>query len=283
MTKSNKNFGWVKLYRSLRNNWMWEEKPFTAAQAWIDILMRASYEDCDFGLGGEIISIKSGTFVTSLHKLAEAWGWDRAKVRRYLKRLESELRITLNVNAKRTTISVMNWAFYQDERTDMIHNSNPNHNTDDPEVNLIKKNKNTNKKNENPLDHPADDRPVEDPLFEQFWRAYPKKQGKGAALKAWKKIRPSKSLVEKMLVSVEAAKGCEQWQKQNGQFIPYPATWLNQGRWDDEVPAADVQLTPNEIGYIEQYMKMGYTREEMIEKVLMEREEDAKRHNAVFS
>lgn len=71
-------------------------------------------------------------------------------------------------------------------------------------------------------------------LFELFWLAYPKKVGKGAALKAWTKLKPSQTLLETMVTAVQVQIAWPQWQKENGQFIPHPATWLNQGRWQDE-------------------------------------------------
>ena len=70
--------------------------------------------------------------------------------------------------------------------------------------------------------------------FDSFWSAYPKKVGKGAAQKAWKKIKPNKELVAKMLEAVAVAKTSRQWLDNGGQFIPHPATWLNQERWEDE-------------------------------------------------
>lgn len=71
--------------------------------------------------------------------------------------------------------------------------------------------------------------------FDLFWQAYPKKVGKGAAKKAWKKIKPSKSLLETILIAIKQQKDSDQWQKDKGQFIPMPSTWLNQERWEDEV------------------------------------------------
>lgn len=74
-----------------------------------------------------------------------------------------------------------------------------------------------------------------DDAFETFWKAYPRKVGKDAARKAWKKKGCTVNLLEKMLVTLEAQRQCKQWQKEDGQFIPHPSTWLNEGRWDDEV------------------------------------------------
>lgn len=68
--------------------------------------------------------------------------------------------------------------------------------------------------------------------FAEFWIAYPKKVGKGAAESAWKKRKPSLPIV---LSAIHAAKGSSAWLKDDGQFIPNPATWLNQKRWEDSL------------------------------------------------
>lgn len=84
------------------------------------------------------------------------------------------------------------------------------------------------------IDIPSFQTPIEE-LFLKFWKAYPKKVGKQDALKSFKKIKPSKELVDKMVSVIEDAKNTEQWTKNGGQYIPNPSTWLNQGRWDDDI------------------------------------------------
>ena len=73
-----------------------------------------------------------------------------------------------------------------------------------------------------------------DTAFESFWGAYPKKVGKADALKAWKKNKAAQH-INKALKTIERMKATDQWQREGGRFIPNPATWINQGRWDDEV------------------------------------------------
>lgn len=70
--------------------------------------------------------------------------------------------------------------------------------------------------------------------FERFWKAYPKKVAKDKALKAFEKIKPNDETVNQMIDAIELFKQTKQWKENNGQFIPYPATWLNQKRWEDE-------------------------------------------------
>ena len=75
------------------------------------------------------------------------------------------------------------------------------------------------------------------PGFEAFWAAYPRKIGKRAAMTAWARLKVNGNL-DKVLAAVEQQKRSEQWMRDGGQFIPHPATWLNQGRWDDEPASA---------------------------------------------
>lgn len=71
--------------------------------------------------------------------------------------------------------------------------------------------------------------------FEAFWRAYPKKNAKTACLTKWKQIHPDQNLLQIIMSALEQQKKSEQWAKDGGKYIPYPHTWLNQGRWEDEI------------------------------------------------
>jgi hypothetical protein len=77
--------------------------------------------------------------------------------------------------------------------------------------------------------------------FSLFWIAYPRKVGKAAALKAWQKAK-GKPDVDSILDAVRNQSQSEQWNKDGGQFIPNPATWLNQGRWDDGIQSKPKQV-----------------------------------------
>ena len=82
--------------------------------------------------------------------------------------------------------------------------------------------------------------------FAAFWAVYPKKVGKGAAEKSFAKYKPDDELTTRMIQAVQAARRSEQWQKDGGQYIPNPATWLNQKRWEDEIqPAAAPHYQPS--------------------------------------
>jgi hypothetical protein len=72
--------------------------------------------------------------------------------------------------------------------------------------------------------------------FDRFWQTYPKKVGKGKARAWWLKHQPSEALAQTMLAAVRRDVDTAQWRKDGGQFIPHPATWLHQSRWEDTPP-----------------------------------------------
>lgn len=71
------------------------------------------------------------------------------------------------------------------------------------------------------------------PDFIEFWNTYPRKEGKKSALKAWIKAKDKPEIFQ-IRRKLAIQKHSDQWQKDGGQYIPMPATWLNGGRWMDE-------------------------------------------------
>ena len=80
-----------------------------------------------------------------------------------------------------------------------------------------------------------------DIYFARFWETYPRKESKQTARKAFEKLNPDEALLQTMLEAVERFKESEQWKEDNGRFIPYPATWINQKRWEDEPQKASAK------------------------------------------
>ena len=72
--------------------------------------------------------------------------------------------------------------------------------------------------------------------FDTFWREYPKKKSKGTALKAFNKAL-KRTDFDTIMEALRTLKGSQEWTKDGGQYVPYPATWLNADGWNDEVNA----------------------------------------------
>ena len=73
--------------------------------------------------------------------------------------------------------------------------------------------------------------------FDVFWQAYPKKVNKRDAEKAFRSVTVS---VDILVAAIEKQKNTKDWQKENGQFIPYPATWLRRGGWENDAAPVTV-------------------------------------------
>lgn len=106
--------GWFPVHRQLQEHWLWQDKPFSKGQAWIDLLMLANYEDSKAPYKGEIIDCKTGDVNISISQLSKRWGWSRDKTRKFLKLLESDGMTTTKATTNRTTITIENYTFYRD-------------------------------------------------------------------------------------------------------------------------------------------------------------------------
>lgn len=80
-----------------------------------------------------------------------------------------------------------------------------------------------------PMKHPIET-PIETPnTFDLFWNNYPRKTAKGAARKAWEKIKPEEQEQVAKAAALFAADP-----NRDETYTPHPATWLNAERWLDE-------------------------------------------------
>ena len=108
--------GFIKLDRGLMDHWIWGEKPFDKGHAWVDLLMMANHATTKAPYKGEIMEFERGTVNRSIAWLAKRWGWSRDKTRRFLRLLERDGMVTINATTHKTTITIENYAFYQDAR-----------------------------------------------------------------------------------------------------------------------------------------------------------------------
>lgn len=84
-------------------------------------------------------------------------------------------------------------------------------------------------------------------IFEKFWKAYPRGEGKQAAKRAWNKLRPDAELRHKMAQALKKQLDTPDW---NGGIFPHASTWINGRRWEDEIhKAAPAETTSTERGY----------------------------------
>lgn len=65
--------------------------------------------------------------------------------------------------------------------------------------------------------------------FDLFYAPYPRKMARADAERAWARLDPEQQ--QRAIDALPAFIACEQWQ--DPKYIPYPATWINKGHWQD--------------------------------------------------
>ena len=200
-------------------------------------------------LYGEIsaLSQKDGYCFAGNRYFAELYGVALATVSRWVSHLQENGYVKVDlVTAESGEIEMRRIAIIPESMRDRPHErSIPSCEKDQyPHDEKIKYN-NTRVNNNTPLP------PKGDEMFERFWNAYPKRRGKEPARKAFYKLKPSEVLLSTIISAIEADEQTDQWRRDGGQYIPYPATWLNQRRWEDE---RTVDLPPDGPAYLDEYL-----------------------------
>ncbi len=234
--------GWISIHRQLQDHWLWKDTPYSKGQAWIDLIMLANYEDKKLPYKGEVITCERGTVNLSISVLSTRWGWSRHKTRDFLKLLETDGMVTVKATTHRTTITIENYAFYNDAPTtkgttegqQKDSNGTVSGQQADTTNNINKKNKET--KNINNVQSEAGK------LFEDLWKLYPNKKGKGQVSAKKKRelfeIGPEEMTRAIQRYTKDLAKDADWRKPQNG------STFFNSGYVD----YLDANYSPNDKG-----------------------------------
>lgn len=184
---------------------------FSRREAWIYLFTNLAQGIDKNGVG-------RGEFIVSVRYLAKTWLWSKSKVERFIDQLVANSMIA-RVGHLSGHLSghfkISNYETYQkpwDTKRDTKRDISNKGLNESIKVN-----------------------PFIEGGFAKFWASYPRKVGKGAAEKSWLRIHPTQELIQTIILAIESQQKSEQWTKNNGEFIPHPATWLNQRRWEDEI------------------------------------------------
>lgn len=246
--------GYVKLWRKTLDSGLLQSP--TAWQVFGYLLMKVTHKKIRILVGTSPVELEAGQVVTGRKAIAFDCKLSEQNVRTALSLLEKLEIITIKSTNKYSVISFVKWDIYQQEcptnqptnqptLNQQVAKNQPTSNQEitntQPTLNHKQEHKNINTeehKNINTEEKKASVRTrgaaaAYSDEFEAFWTAYPRKEGKGKAWESWQKL---KNLIpDDVCERVQRAARCDQWQKDGGQFIPHPTTWLNQRRWDDEM------------------------------------------------
>lgn len=208
--------GYIKLHRKF-TEWEWYKDKNTML-LFLHLLITANYKASRF-MGNDI---PVGSVVIGRKALAASVGLTERKIRTSLDKLKNTGEVTIKTTNKFSVLTIVNYSDYQDgDRIETSKKAN-NRPTTDQQPTTSKEGKKVSSKE------------INNNEFELFWSCYPKKKNKGTAEKAWNKIKHTNGTTALIMAGLDAAKVNPDWVKDNGQFIPYPATWLNAKGWEDE-------------------------------------------------
>ena len=219
--------GWVKFPRAVIEDPLLN-KDNDYLVLWIHLLTAAAHEPTPALLGGKRIMLQPGQLTTGLLQLSARSRIEKHKVDRILKKLESEKLIEQKTTNKNRMITILtsdfaDFAGGQSEKP--VRNGRE---TSEKPVRTLEELKN--KRTEEYICSFSHE-------FYSFWEAYPRKVCKPEAYKVFVEVMKSGCVsIDKILeaLSWQAPRFAEQ----DEQFVPHPATWLNQGRWEDEMPGS---------------------------------------------
>lgn len=258
-TTDNLSQGWIKLYRScLENGWIKNHKLWAF---WSYCLLKASHKEHNAIVGLEIVHLLPGQFIFGRKKAAQETSLTEQEIRTIIEFLKKAENLTIKTTNKYSIVTIVNWDTYQGNGTDEQPSNQP---TTNQQLTTYKNVKNVKNIKKTTIGHlfPTGDcedthgiltnetetetkQKVSESVknnFNIFWKAYPRKKSKGDAEKVWNKIKPNQKLFDIILSKIDEAKNSNDWLKENGQFIPYPAKWLSRKGWEDEyVPVKNVQ------------------------------------------
>jgi|GEM_PF-1816679 len=250
----------IPIHRGILKHWIYSDSDYF--KVWVTMLSRARYlAEPKKGLYQNVnYTLNRGEFLFGRKKWNEDTGVSEQKLRTLIKKLlREEMIVNLSTTSKFTIFLIVNYEnFNQQTNQQQTHEEQgvddvgePAHQPPDnqhltsnqPASNQhLTTNKEGNKKAKTVKTVKTN---IYTSEFESFWSAYPKKKSKNDALKAWNKIKLTDDLLIAIMDGLQRSIKCVDWVKNGGQFIPYPATWLNGERWTDVVEEAQTDLFTN--------------------------------------
>jgi len=107
------NKGWIKVYRDIRDHWIWSCERHSKQSAWFDLLMMVNHEDHTIMVGNKRIVVHRGQVWTSYKKLKDSWQWSNDRLYGFIDQLVEDHMIAVNPTNTGTLITVLNYKKYQ--------------------------------------------------------------------------------------------------------------------------------------------------------------------------
>lgn len=237
--------GFIALHRSIRDHWIFEDAE--KFKAWMIMLMEVNHKENKALVKGKLLTCPRGQSLMSHESWSKKFGgkWNRHKVIRFFKLLESDQMIE-QVNEQVTTrLTICNYSEYQDlgsiKRTlnaqHSEHQAHTKRTADDTQPNHGNNDNHGNKESGDSSAAPKFDVKKH---FDEFWSAWPKTgDTKKTAMDKFKVKCKNLEIFTSIMSGLSAQQ--PQFASRANNFIPAASTWLNQERWlNDPEPVNEV-------------------------------------------
>jgi DNA-binding transcriptional regulator YhcF (GntR family) len=237
------NRGFILLARGFLTHPRFKPKgAFSNAEAMLWLIETAAHTGHEVsvlnGTRRQIIRLEPGQMTHSIRFLAEAWRWSDKRVQRFLRALVSDQTVTTQTTTGQTVITLCNYAKHQrpfaEATTQNATATTTQTTTKKKELKECKKNMSAGEDEQRAL----------------FWYAiYPRKEKRPSALKAYFKTMSGGQISHDDLM-IKTAAFAASWAKRleqkpaDRQYIPLPASWLNEERYADEPDAREKSAPP---------------------------------------
>ncbi len=213
---------WVRVQADILDHPLFANSERSESDAWLWLITNAAWSPTHHRIGNDVVPVPVGSVFVTLRGLAKEWNWKSEKrVRTFLRVLENHEMIVTKTDAGKTQVTICNYSKYQESGR-----------TQDAERTQGGRTKYTNTPNTSSLRSDVTIKPDFETEFEQqFWPAYPRRVGKGQALKAFRAARKQNDL-EMIMSGVRRYAASRQGE--NPEFTKHASTWLNGQCWLDE-------------------------------------------------
>lgn len=260
--------GFYLMHRGWMKSAVFKDEPYTEREAWEWLISEATYDNQVVSIMNNPVRLTRGQVSHSVRFLAEKWQWSKSQVETYLNKLKKWDMIQTENRTGQSIITICNYSQYQsaqtENRTALGQEAGQRSDSDRTK----NKEDNTDKEINTPLPPKGDDAHGEEggpppeklvngtlktkelreeythDFKNEFWPMAVKKVSRDKAMKAYVKAR-ERAAKDDIHSAWRAMNSLWLGKKDtdNWQFVPYPGTWLNEGRWLDEIPVSAQQST----------------------------------------
>lgn len=238
-------------------------EPFTEREAWSWLIGSCAWEPKRVRVGNSVVDIDRGQCAFSLRFMATRWQWSEPRVRRFLNRAKTDARAIVDATQGTTRITICNYDKYQfGRRSDVLSNdaqtdaAPTQHRRKEEELKELKKEEKKDTRAVAVAPRPT----VADP-FDEFWKAYPRRDGANPKAPARKLFLAALKGGADAPAIIEGARRCAivEHEKIGTPYIPQAVKWLRDRRWEDYAagPPAANDLSDEERQRLFEQMRNG--------------------------